>query len=225
MGELIILQPIRDIFLEPQKEISNYKRRIVRRSYEREDSLEMFDKFKKFSKLKSLNVLDPFEHLGETEVEFIDFILKERIRKELNYKFLVDLGDGFYLLVLPECPHEFIYKTMIFFKSNLEMLEKDMIRFINKKKDEIFNHFQLKSRVSIDCKIEKNKDLIKSFINLFSISKNDLHQISFGTANRSSQPLRDLEVLIGDKKIYISIEGNPSDLEFLLFVKEYYNRF
>ena len=197
MGDLIILQPIEDILIEPQKEVSTYERRYVRRRYEREASLEMLDKFNKFAELKSINVLEKFDYLGESVIEFIDFIIKERIRKELKYKFIVDLGDDFYLIFLPECPSNFIYKNMILFKSNIEMLETDMIRFITKqKKDEIFNHFLLKSRISIDCKIEKNKDLIKDFINLFSISENDLNQINFGTVNRSSKALKDLKILI-----------------------------
>ena len=107
MVELFIIQPIQDIILDPEKEDSRYKRTIVRRGYDREDSLEMLDKFKKFVEMNSLNLLDLYKHLGETEIEFIEFILKERIRKELNYKFLLDLGDKFYHLVLPECPPNF----------------------------------------------------------------------------------------------------------------------
>jgi len=226
MGELIILQPIDDIILEPKKEESRYNRTIVRRVYEREDSLERLDKFKKFVKMESLEVLDPYKHLGETEVEFFDFILKERIRKKLNYKFLLDLGDGFYQIVLPNCPSNFIYKNMILFKSNLEMLETDMIRFINKQKnDKTFNHFLFKPRISIDCKIEKNIELIKDFISLFSISKNDLSRIIFDTVDKFSQPIKDLHLLIGDNNIYVSIDGQASNLEFLLFVKEYFSRF
>jgi len=226
MGELIIIQPIDDIILEPEKEESRYNRTIVRRVYGREDSLERLDKFKKFVKMESLEVLDLYKKLGETEVEFIDFILKERISKELKYKFLLDLGDGFYQIVLPDCPSNFIYKNMILFKSNLEMLETDMIRFINKqKKDETFNHFLFKPRISIDCKIEKNIELIKDFISLFSISKNYLNRISFGTVDKFSQPIKDLHLLIGDNNIYVSIDGKASNLEFLLFVKEYFSRF
>jgi len=144
----------------------------------------------------------------------------------LKYKFLLDLGDGFYQIVLPDCPSNFIYKNMILFKSNLEMLETDMIRFINKqKKDETFNHFLFKPRISIDCKIEKNIELIKDFISLFSISKNYLNRISFGTVDKFSQPIKDLHLLIGDNNIYVSIDGKASNLEFLLFVKEYFSRF
>lgn len=226
MGELIILQPIDEIILEPKKEETRYNRTIVRRVYKREDSLERLDKFKKFVEMESLEVLDPYKHLGETEVEFFDFILKERIRKKLNYKFLLDLGDGFYQIVLPNCPSNYIYKNMILFKSNLEILETDMIRFINKqKKDKIFNHFLFKPRISIDCKIEKNIELIKDFISLFSISKNDLSRIVFGTGDKFFQPIKDLRLLIGDNNIYASIDGEASNLEFLLFVKEYFSRF
>ena len=134
MNDLIIVQPVEDIILEAKKEDYDYERRSISRIRARKDSLELLDKFNKFVEMKSLNVLDPYKNLGETELEFINFIIKERIRKELNYKFLVDLGDDFYYLVLPECPPKFMYKNMIFFKSNLEKLEIDMIRFINKKK-------------------------------------------------------------------------------------------
>ncbi len=226
MGELIILQPIDDIILKPEKEESRYNSAIVRRVYGREDSLERLDKFNKFVKMESLEVLDLYKELGETEVEFIDFILKERIRKELKYKFLLDLGDGFYQIVLPDCPSNFIYKNMILFKSNLEMLETDMIRFINKqRKDEIFNHFLFKSRISIDCKIEKNIELVKDFISLFSMSNNYLSRIIFGAVDKFSKPLKNLHLLIGVNNIYVSIDGKASNLEFLLFVKEYFSRF
>lgn len=226
MVELIIFHPINDIILEPEKEEYHYKRTITRRVYDREDSLEMLDKFKKFAKINSLDILDPFKNLGDTEIKFLDFILKERIRKDLKYKFLIDLGDNFYHIVLPDCPTNFIYKNMILFKSNLEMLETDMIRYINRqKKDKIFNHFILKSRITINCKIEKNIDLIKDFIDLFSISKNDIERIVFDIVGKLSQPIEDVQLFKGNIDIFVSIDGNPSNLEFLLFVKEYFSRF
>jgi hypothetical protein len=224
MNDLIIVQPVEDIILEAKKD--NYEGRYISRTYDREDSLELLDKFNKFVEMKSLKVLDPYKNLGETELEFINFIIKERIRKELNYKFLVDLGDDFYYLVLPDCPPKFLYNNMIFFKSNLERLETDMIRFINKKKkDGIFNHFQLKPRISIDCKITNKIELIKDFIKAFNVSENDLYRISFGTVDDFSYTIADLQLLIGYNKVYASIDGESSDLEFLLFVKDYFSRF
>lgn len=226
MNDLIIIQPVEDIILEAKKEDYDYEKRYVSRIRARKDSLELLDKFNKFVEMKSLNVLDPYKDLGETEVEFINFIVKERIRKELNYNFLVDLGDDFYYLVLPECPPSFVYKNMIFFKSNLERLETDVIRFINKKKkDGIFKHLQLKRRLIIYCKIANKIELIEDFINAFNVSENDLYRISFDTVSNSSHPIDKLHLLIGYNKVYASINGEPSNLEFLLFVKDYFSRF
>lgn len=224
MSDLIIVQSIEDIILDPWKE--DYDRRNVRRNYVRKDSLELLDKFNKLVEMKNLSVLEPFKDLGETKVEFINFILKERIRKELNYKLLVDLGDEFYYLVLPECQPNLMYKNMIFFKSNIEKLETDMIRFINKqKKDGIFNYLKLKPYISINVKITNKIELIKDFINLFNISENNLFRISFDTVDNSSQPLNGFALLIGQNNLYASIKGESSNLEFLLFVKDYFSRF
>ncbi len=209
----------------PEKEGSSYRRK-VRRGYDGESSLEMLDKFKKIAEVTSLEVLDEYNHLGVAEIEFIDFILQERIRKKLDYLFFLDLGDGFHQLFFPECPSNLLYKNMIYFKSNLERLEKDMIRFINKQKnDKIFNHYLFGPRIYIYCKVEKKIGLINEFIDHFSMTENDLYRIKFEIFDKSSQPIEDLAVLTGSNKHYVSIKGKASDLRFLLFVKEYFSRF
>ena len=225
MSELFILQPIEDMIQNPEKEGSSYRRK-VRRGYDGESSLEMLDKFKKIAEVTSLEVLDEYNHLGVAEIEFIDFILQERIRKKLDYLFFLDLGDGFHQLFFPECPSNLLYKNMIYFKSNLERLEKDMIRFINKQKnDKIFNHYLFGPRIYIYCKVEKKIGLINEFIDHFSMTENDLYRIKFEIFDKSSQPIEDLAVLTGSNKHYVSIKGKASDLRFLLFVKEYFSRF
>lgn len=226
MGDLIIVQPVEDIILKAKKEDYYYERRSIKMNYDRKDSLELLDKFNKFAEMKSFNILDPYKTLGEIEVEFINFIVKGRIRKELKYKFLVDLGDDFYYLFLPDCPPNFMYKNMIFFKSNLDRLETDMIRFINKiKKDEIFKYFELQSYITINSKIANKIELINDFVNAFNVSENDIYRISFGTENNSSHHLDELVLLMGKNEVYASIQGEFSDLEFLLFVKDYFSRF
>ncbi|MHA1328109.1 MAG: hypothetical protein ACTSRH_12435 [Promethearchaeota archaeon] len=224
MKKLILLQPIEKILLEDEKEEYFHNKIYIREFSKKDSSLELLNKFKKFVSLRSLKVINPYENLPKEELEYLDFILKDRIRKKLKYVFLVDLGSNFYLSVLPECPHYMIYRIFILFKSSLDELETNIINFINKKKKEnIFSNIIFRPYITINCKIEKEVQIIRDFINLFNLSKNGLFSIRFNTFKKNE--LDSLRILLGKEKFYLSIDGDPSNLEFLLFIKEYFSRF
>ena len=101
-----------------------------------------------------------------------------------------------------------------------------MIKYINKqKKDEIFNYLQLSRNIYIYKKITNEIELINNFIKFIRTPKNGLSRISFDTIGNSSSYIEDLDILIGKNNLYASIRGESSNLEFLLFVKEYFSRY
>ncbi len=227
MNELIIAHAVKNIVLEPKEEEYSFPRRISYRDIEvTEESLEVLNKFGKLTKKESLKILDVEKELEPVEMEFIKFVIESRIKKKLKYKLLVNLYNNYHYIVLPECTSNFIYQNMIFFKSDLKNLEADMIKYINiRRKEKIFKYLELKDNISIYKKIDKNIEDLNNFIKLYNPSPKEIYRITFDSCDTYDHPINEFKILIGLNDNYVSIKGSPTDLEFLLFVKDYYPRF
>ncbi|MBN1214672.1 MAG: hypothetical protein JXA99_04445 [Candidatus Lokiarchaeota archaeon] len=184
-------------------------------------SIKDLDNLNKYIKINNLEKKEIFEDLTESESEFIGFILKDRIKKELRIKIRIDLGK-YHIFIFPECPSNLVYRSFLLLTSDLETFEKDLIDYLGfKEKTKDFTFLQTKKIIHLYMKIKNENEIIDKFLNTFA-SKERFQNIII-LNNKLSKDSR--RILIGEKTNYLSSIGNIFDLDYILNIKEYLRRF
>ena len=226
-----IIQKIESLGSETKRDletVEDSRKRHLYRKYlleERDGSLVLLDEFNKFleiyhfkkSELKALDI--------KTQ-EFLNFVLNNRIKKELTYKFVVNLNSQYLLFFFPECPQELLYETFILFRTTIKNIENDMINYLTFIKDSAFKKsIQLSPNIHCYVKINPKYNYVNEFIEKFSYSDEfKLYRIRFDYNREINEYINNSNILVGKDVHYLSSSGTASDLNYILFIKDYFTR-
>lgn len=228
---IYIIQTIEDIRLEPKRDREFIDKRKIRYPIDRyfiekvDSSLEMMDKFKKFLekyKLKSLEL----DEVKEKNKEFIQFVLKDRIKKRLVYKFIVNLNNDYQLFFFPECPKGLVYKIFIVITTTLNNIENDMIKYLTFiKNSEFRRNIELDPEIHSYIKINPKNDFINTLVEKLSFSEDKkLYRLKLDFQESEEELDIQNRILIGEEYNYLSSRGLANDLNYILVIKEYYKK-
>lgn len=233
-GEIFILHEI-DEFYSNSNDIDKfdkYDRKIITKSRHREHTeIQSLEKFRRFNMVvKNLNLNQKELDLGDLEAtknEFVEFILRDRIKIRMKYKNFLSLNDKYDLFFFPECPNDLIYQTFILFSSKIDELETSIIEYIDFiRKSDIKKYIVFKPYISVYCKVNKKFNYIQDFVNHFShLEEHDIYRIKFESSQKDENFIEYTTLLIGKPNYYISIQYNYNDLSFYLFAKDYLKKF
>ncbi len=228
---LYIIQKIENLKIERNKHRELIER--PRKSYtlgriyfeEKSSSLELLDEFSKFLERYHFEK-SKLTDLDQKSKELIDFILNDRIKKELTYKFIINLNKKYQLFFFPECPIELLYKNFIFHKTTLETIENDMIAYLKFiRNSEFKKSIELSPEIHCYMKINPEYDFINKLIEKFSYSEElRLYRIIFDYWEENIEYINNCQILIGKNALYLMSSGDASDINYMLFIKDYYKR-
>jgi len=222
MSEIFVINEVHRLIFDRDREKDPMTRRRESLSRSRRTSLGALEEFKEFVEKMGLNPTEINKSFDDQEKSFYNFIINARIRKELRYQLHVKIKDYHYI-VLPECPQNFIYKNMILFKTSLEDLETSMIKFVNDiKKNEAFDYVDFGRSISLYLEIKSGNKIVEDFLKMFKLDDENIYRVNIDFENYRS---KDVKILTSDGTNYISLGGSPTDLEFLIFAKEYFSKF
>jgi len=227
---LYIIQKIESFQSEEKRDVIEESRRKLkfRRNLieENNNSLVLLNEFNKFLETHHLIKSELNEYDQETQ-EFMDFVLNDRIKKELTYKFIVNLNSKYLMLSFPECSKRLIYKNFILFKTTIKNIENEMINYlIFIKNSEVMKSVDLSTNIHCYLKINPAYNFVNEIIEKFSYSdKLRLYRIKFEYREEVNEYFNNCDILTGKEASYLSSNGTASDLNYILFVKDYFNRF
>lgn len=180
--------------------------------------------FKDYIDKFNLTEIPYAEKLNSTKKKFLNFIIEDRINIELNEIFRTDINN-LNIFVIPKCPSSKIYKSFILFKSDINNIESDVIKFLKKKKEiESLKglHYSDKLHIYIDMSEEIN--IFKTLFNTLKLEKFNISRIKFDTKQEDFNPIQNTNILVGRDSFYLSTSGKENDLNYLIFISDYLNQ-
>ncbi len=229
---IFIIQKIDDLRLKPKSEREiifdkgRSRHNLERYQMDRKNrSLELMDRFKRFLKEFNLKKVE-LEGVNEKNQELIEFILKDRIKKKLVYKHVVNLNGDYQLFFFPECPRNLVYRIFIVISTTLKNIENDMIKYLRFiKNSEFRGSLELDPEIHTYIKINPKFEFINTFVERFSFSENKkLYRIKLEPEDGEEEFNIKSTILIGDENNYLLSRGLAYDLNYILIVKEYYKK-
>lgn len=158
------------------------------------------------------------------EKEFLNFILNKRISEKLEKIKLIDLGEKYKFLFLPELfEKDLIYDRGILFKVNVNHLENDFIQYIEfLDKKELYRYFDLAPALDVFFKTSKINDFLIPLKDKFEINSAKINRIRIVLS--LNEIYGQINLLEGFNEYYINITGSYTNLGFLMFLRKLFDQ-